>query len=279
MADGPPELLESLHARFQEDLVQTFGERSKDFNESLVNLLFEFWSQAAHSEMRLIPGEKALTKMVHQILAEAKRREDGAVGISSQSLQLHEQGMRPNPPNLGTGDLWVRNDSPNTLIYTDDTGYDHVVTGAGADTNVGDALQKIYENGDDPLQDALSSKGLPDAYMMVPVMMHKGTGQVFGVDLLGRNKYVPTQRIVHLTSEDGFTWKFDTAHQPPSHQDTNASHVIIRVDGVVKTAPTDYTVNTTNYGTDEAVASIFLMVPDTEAEVTATYSDVATDYF
>jgi hypothetical protein len=279
MADGPPELLETLHTRFQEDLVQVFGERAQDFNEPLVNLLFEFWSHAAHSEMRLIPDEKALTKMVHQILADAKRREDGAAGISSQSLQLYEHSLRPNPPRPGTGLVWIK-DHPNALMFTDETGYDHEITGAGADTNVGDALQKLYENGENPFQNAVASKGVSDAYMMVPVMMHKGTGQVFGVDLMGRNKYVPTQRIVHLTNNDGgYTWKFDVSYQPPSHQDTNATHVIIRVDGVVKTAPTDYTVNTTNYGNDEAVESIYMMLACPDAEVTATYPDVSTEYF
>jgi len=278
MADGPPEFLKTLHARFQEDLVQVFGERSKDFNESLVDLLFEFWSQAAHSEMRLIPDEKTLTEMVHQIVVEAKRREDGAVGISTNSLQLTENSTCPHPPNVGKGLVWVK-DYPSSLVFTDDTGIEHALTGAASTVNVGKDLQTLYQTGDDPFIDALSSTGMPDSYMMIPVLMHKGTGQVYGVDLSGRRKYVPTQRIVHLTSNDGYTWNFDTAHQPPSHQDSNASHVIIRVDGVVKTSPVDYTVNTTNYGTDEAVKSIFLTVPDTEAEVTATYSDVASDHF
>ena len=291
--DDAPEIFELLRDKFQKDLTKTFGERAQEFNTPLVDLLFEFWTAATHAEIKVKPDPEEVMKILRERFTGAgglKINEQGFLEEQPQyedppnSLTLSEGSGCPLPPAAGHGALWVRDAASTNLMFTDDTGNDHVLTGEGSPSpNVGEELQKLYENGDDPLQDALSAKSMPDAYMMVPVMMHKGTGQVFGVDLMGRNKYIPTQRVVHLTSNDGgYRWEFNVGNQPPSHNDTNASHVIIRVDGEVKTSPSDYSVETIGYGTDEAVAAICLMVAPSDGmqtEVTATFPDVQSDYF
>jgi hypothetical protein len=291
--DEPPEIFELIRDKFQADLAKTFGERAAEFNAPLKDLLFEFWTAATHSEIKVKPDPEEVMKIVREhftgagglrINEQGFLEEQPELKETPQSLSIAENSYAPSPPIVGQGSLWVRNDASNVLMFTDDDGTDHPITGTGTPSpNVGEELQKLYENGDDPLQDALSAKSMPDAYMMVPVMMHKGTGQVFGVDLSSRNKYVPIQRVVHLTSNDGgWGWDFDIANQPPSHNDVNADHVIIRVDGEVQDSPSDYTVETTGYGTDEAVRAIRLMSPPPEgmeAEVTATFPDVHSDYF
>jgi len=60
------------------------------------------------------------------------------------SLQLDESSTVPGgAPSDGQGKLWVRDNAPNELIFTDDAGTDHVVVGTGS----ADTLTEILANG------------------------------------------------------------------------------------------------------------------------------------
>ena len=58
--------------------------------------------------------------------------------IDPTGLVLDEQASIPTPPVAGKGVLWLRNDAPNRLIFTDDTGSSHIL-GAGTGDVVGPA--------------------------------------------------------------------------------------------------------------------------------------------
>ena len=63
------------------------------------------------------------------------------VNISGQSIYLGEKASA-NIDQAGDGQLWVRSDTPNNLMFTDDGGNDFLVagTGAGADISAGSNL-------------------------------------------------------------------------------------------------------------------------------------------
>ncbi len=63
------------------------------------------------------------------------------VNISGQSIYLGEKASA-NIDQAGDGQLWVRSDVPNNLMFTDDSGNDFLVagTGAGADISAGSNL-------------------------------------------------------------------------------------------------------------------------------------------
>jgi len=58
--------------------------------------------------------------------------------IDPTGVVLDEQAATPAPPTAGKGIVWVRNDAPNVLVFTDDAGTDHVL-GAGTGDVVGPA--------------------------------------------------------------------------------------------------------------------------------------------
>ena len=48
--------------------------------------------------------------------------------IDPIGVVIDEQAVVPTPAVAGKGTVWVRNDTPNVLVYTDDTGVDHVLS-------------------------------------------------------------------------------------------------------------------------------------------------------
>lgn len=52
--------------------------------------------------------------------------------ISNVGANINESAANPQTTTAGNGTVWVRNDVPNTLIFTDDAGTDHDVSGPGA---------------------------------------------------------------------------------------------------------------------------------------------------
>jgi len=72
---------------------------------------------------------------------------------------LTEQASIPQTTDVGEGALWVRNDAPNVLIYTDDVGTDFVIGGGGATTTLASTggTESLVVDGVGP---ALSVKGL-----------------------------------------------------------------------------------------------------------------------
>ena len=63
--------------------------------------------------------------------------------IDPTGLVLDEQSASPASPVAGFGTLWVKNDTPNILVFTDDTGTDHELSGAG----VVDTLSEVLTAG------------------------------------------------------------------------------------------------------------------------------------
>jgi hypothetical protein len=63
--------------------------------------------------------------------------------IDPTGLVLDEQATDPATPTAGKGTIWVRNDTPNELIFTDDAGTEHVIVGVGAP----DTLAEVLANG------------------------------------------------------------------------------------------------------------------------------------
>jgi hypothetical protein len=61
-------------------------------------------------------------------------------GIDPTYLGLNEQASFPTSAVAGIGYLWVRNDAPTTLVYTDDTGSDFPLAGASFSRRGGTAL-------------------------------------------------------------------------------------------------------------------------------------------
>jgi hypothetical protein len=53
-------------------------------------------------------------------------------------LEIAERADHANAPAAGKGQLWVKNDTPSALIYTDDAGTDHPLGGSGITQLIGD---------------------------------------------------------------------------------------------------------------------------------------------
>ncbi len=49
---------------------------------------------------------------------------DGIVDLTRSGIQFQEQAARTSVPAAGKGQLWVRNDAPSVLVFTDDDGVD-----------------------------------------------------------------------------------------------------------------------------------------------------------
>lgn len=63
----------------------------------------------------------------------------------SDGLEMTERADHVRTPPAGKGALWVRNDTPSALIYTDDAGTDFNLTLAGTDTQ--NTLDQAYDEG------------------------------------------------------------------------------------------------------------------------------------
>ncbi|KKN72139.1 hypothetical protein LCGC14_0414250, partial [marine sediment metagenome] len=76
------------------------------------------------------------------------------------SLFLDEQAAA-DADVVGDGQVWVRNDAPNTLMFTDDAGTDHVVSGATALNGLGtvDTIPLWTPNGNTLGNSALTQSG------------------------------------------------------------------------------------------------------------------------
>ena len=79
--------------------------------------------------------------------------------IDPIGLVFTEQSSNPQPPAAGEGTLWVRDDSPSNLIYTDDDGNDFVLSTGGVVTTLTTlgGTEDLLVNGTGP---ALTMKGL-----------------------------------------------------------------------------------------------------------------------
>jgi len=61
--------------------------------------------------------------------------------VGSAAAQLEEQSDHPvDPTGTSTGVVWVRDDDPNVLVFTDNTGSDVILSGGGAVTDLAGVL-------------------------------------------------------------------------------------------------------------------------------------------
>ena len=67
---------------------------------------------------------------------------NGAVieGLSGVTEIAETNAVPGGAPSAGTGALWIRDDSPNVLVFTDDTGTDHVVNAPGGGEDLATTL-------------------------------------------------------------------------------------------------------------------------------------------
>ena len=79
--------------------------------------------------------------------------------IDPIGMVFTEQSSNPQPPAAGEGTLWVRDDSPSNLIYTNDDGNDFVLSTGGVVTTLTTlgGTEDLVVNGTGP---ALTMKGL-----------------------------------------------------------------------------------------------------------------------
>lgn len=61
----------------------------------------------------------------------------GTLDIDSGDLVLNEKADHTETPTAGKGQLWVRNDTPNVIVFTDDAGTDTVLSAGSGDVNGG----------------------------------------------------------------------------------------------------------------------------------------------
>jgi hypothetical protein len=64
---------------------------------------------------------------------------NGGVEIDAGGLLFNERADHGFTPAAGKGDVWVRSDSPNVLVFTDDAGTDWVLNTSGAGGTLDDA--------------------------------------------------------------------------------------------------------------------------------------------
>jgi hypothetical protein len=301
---------------FDRDLKEIFGERHADLQPKLKELLLELWlrgtklgeriatptdnpGSGAHPtenfgpEMRLddatgmmrtLSEQESLSDLERKLNLLAPQVLDPSLVITQPTthIEIEEQGWSP-PYNYGKGQLWVKSDVPNSLMFTDGEGNDHVVTGAAATTpgtpaTIATQVSGLYENGDDPVQSALANKGMANPWTLVPVVMDNATGQVFGVDFTSREKIITVQQTVELETYDGgHTWNIlDPETEIYVGNDPYAAHVICRVDGDIKTAPDDYSVLTVYRGAGECLKTLhFTVMLPSNAKVEITYPSTA----
>lgn len=106
--------------------IQFYGEDGvgPDFGADIIGFATDTWASGSHStEVRVrTTSVLAISTTVFQ--------DDGALRVPT-SLYLVEQSAALGDTG-GRGQFWVRDDAPNTPMFTDDTGVDHVLNAAAS---------------------------------------------------------------------------------------------------------------------------------------------------
>ena len=68
----------------------------------------------------------------------------GSLTIAANAPLFYTEQATDDSPAAGQGQVWVRNDTPNTLMFTDDAGTDFVVSGSAAATVVPGILNERF---------------------------------------------------------------------------------------------------------------------------------------
>jgi hypothetical protein len=69
---------------------------------------------------------------------------DGTTDLTGD-LVINERADHADTPTAGKGQVWVRNDTPNVLVYTDDAGTDTVLGAAGAGAVTEKSIEDVIE--------------------------------------------------------------------------------------------------------------------------------------
>ena len=106
-----------------------------------------------------------------------------ATSENEKLIIFDETSTVPIPATPGTGRIWVRDDTPNVLIFTDDTGADTVLSGGGAVQTLSSVLSTGNTTGNNSITltgtGTITSSGTTSSSLMI----NGGTGEA--VDLLG----------------------------------------------------------------------------------------------
>jgi len=316
---GHENIIEGM-LEFDRDLRDIFDDRYEDLQPKLKELLLELWLRGtklgervakptddpnngmhptenfgpemrldeATGMMRTLSEQESLSDMERKLNLLSPTVLNPSLNppevVPVTHIEMDEQSWQPNPSGgwYGKGSLWVKNESPNVLMFTDDQGSDHQITtgssGHGSPSTIATQVSALYENNDDPVQSALANKGMANPWNLVPVVMDSATGQIFGVDFSTNEKIITVQATVELETFDvGHTWNI-IEHETEIYvgNDPNAAHAIVRVDGEIKTAPDDYSVLTEYRGNGECLKALHfpIMVPS-DAKVEITYPSTA----
>lgn len=247
---------------FERDLRDIFAERYEDLQPKLKELLLELWLRGTKLGERIAtPTDNPNNGMHPTENFGPEIRMDEATGL-----------MRTLSGPEGLDDLERRlNLLAPQLLNPNQQGLE-------------DQLDSIVQMNGGLVTNTMQNMGITDAWQFVPVVMNKDTGEVFGVDLKSRQKILVASATLQLVCNDAVGHKWDVppgVNSPPTKNDAYASHVICRVNGEIKTAPTDYTITTGwNHG-EECIESIWFGVmlgSDTET-VELTYNSHTTEYF
>jgi hypothetical protein len=246
---------------FDRDLQDIFGARYPDLQPKLKELLLELWLRGTKLGHRLsTPTSNPNNGMHPRENFGPEMRFDEATGFTRTLSEQESLSDLEYKLNLLNPDLLNANRQ-----------------------GLENQIQTIIQQNGSLFANTLQSMGIPNSYDLVPVVMNSTTGEMFGVDVLSRQKITHASTTLHLENNDGFGHQWDmpgAMDGPPTKNDLNASHVICRVDGVVKTSPTDYSITTFWSNGEDRIQYLWFHIPlDTNVSVELSYPDFQTEYF
>ena len=246
---------------FERDLRDIFDDRYEDLQPKLKELLLELWLRGTKLGERLSTPTDNPNNGAHPTENFGpEMRLDDATGM-----------MRTLSEQESLSDLERRINMLNPQLLNP------VIT-----TGLEQQLDTIIQRDGGLVTNAMANMGIQNAWNYVPVVMNKETGEVFGVDIPTRQKIKVASVTLQLVCNDGVgrTWEVPNGEGPPTQGDAYASHVICRVNGEIKSAPTDYSITTT-YNYEDCIESIsFGVMLDSPTEtVELTYNSHTTEYF
>jgi hypothetical protein len=260
LLSGPENIIEGMR-EFERDLRDIFAERHADLQPKLKELLLELWLRGTKlGERFATPTDNPNNGMHPTEDFGPEMRLDDATG---RMRTLSEQ------ESLSDLERRINLLAPQLLNPVNTTGLEQ-------------QLDVIIQRDGGLVTNAMANIGIQNAWNYVPVVMNKETGEVFGVDIPTRQKIKIAPVTLQLVCNDGGGHKWDCPYGagPPIQRDPYASHVICRVNGEIKSAPTDYTIITT-YNNEDCIESIFfgVLLDSSTETVELTYNSRTTEYF
>jgi len=150
--------------------------------------------------------------------------------IDPTGLQVEEGPVRPvDPTATNTGVVWVKNDAPNTLFYTDNAGTDHNLLAGGVLS-----LQGAYNGGQTIDESALATPIQISSTMPNPLLILTNNGMTAVPTILSIDSSTATPRFAMSNNSAGGPWltAFDVAGAPRTVSFTNGNMALSRDDGL-----------------------------------------------